>query len=197
MPAVRYYAALFMLMFLPGGLLYWFSIHPFIGFWRRVGWRTSIAIHYTCIALLAGGICLARRPLLSVEYGERLPLAIAGGALLAASIALRFVVSAKLKKRILMGVPELAPDSHGVPLLTDGVYAHLRHPRYVQIAVALVGGALFANYLAAYVTCAASLVILRLIVPLEERELRQRFGRAYDHYCARTPRFIPNFWARR
>ena len=197
MPAVRYYLALFLPMFFPGGMLYWFSVHPFIGFWRRIGLHAALAVNGALIALVAAAVYLARRPLLSIEYGDRLPLAIAGGALLAASIALRFVVSAKLKKRILMGVPELAPDSHGVPLLTDGVYAHLRHPRYVQIAVALVGGALFANYLAAYVTCAASLVILRLIVPLEERELRQRFGRAYDHYCARTPRFIPNFWARR
>ena len=197
MPAVRYYAALLLLMFVPGGLLYWFSVHPFIGFWRRVGLRAALAVHGVLIAVVAGAVCLARRPLLSVEYGDHLPLAIAGCALVAASIAMRAVVSARLTERTLMGLPELAPDSHGVPLLTDGVYTHLRHPRYVQIAVALVGGALFANYLAAYVTCAAGLVILRLIVSLEERELRQRFGQAYDHYCARTPRFIPNFWARR
>ena len=106
------------------------------------------------------------------------------------------VVSSRLTKRILMGIPELAPDRHGVPLITDGIYARLRHPRYVQVAMAFLGWALLTNYLAAYVGCAAGLVMLRLIVPLEERELRQRFGKAYDEYCARTPRFIPSFSAK-
>jgi protein-S-isoprenylcysteine O-methyltransferase Ste14 len=197
MPAVRYYLALFLLMFFPGGMLYWFSVHPFIGFWRRIGLHAALAVNGALIALVAAAVYLARRPLLSIEYGDRLPLAIAGGALLAASVAMRAVVTSRLTKKILMGLPELAPGSHGVPLITDGIYARLRHPRYTQVAVALLGGALLMNYLAAYVTCAAGLVALRLIVPIEERELRQRFGQAYDEYCARTPRFIPSFSARR
>jgi protein-S-isoprenylcysteine O-methyltransferase Ste14 len=155
--------------------------------------RAVCAAHGALVAVVAVAVYLARRPLFSIEYGDRLPLAIAGGALLAASVALRLVVSTRLTKRILIGVPELAPGRHGVPLITDGIYARLRHPRYVQIAVALLGWALFTNYLAAYVACAAGLVTLRLIVALEERELRQRFGQAYDEYCARTPRFIPRF----
>jgi protein-S-isoprenylcysteine O-methyltransferase Ste14 len=184
-------------MFFPGGMLYWFSVHPFIGFWRRIGLHAALAVNGALIALVAAAVYLARRPLLSIEYGDRLPLAIAGGALLAASVAMRAVVTSRLTKKILMGLPELAPGSHGVPLITDGIYARLRHPRYTQVAVALLGGALLMNYLAAYVTCAAGLVALRLIVPIEERELRQRFGQAYDEYCARTPRFIPSFSARR
>ena len=193
MPVMRYYLALFLLMFFPGGMLYWFSVHPFIGFWRRIGLHAALAVNGALIALVAAAVYLARRPLLSIEYGDRLPLAIAGGALLAASVAMRAVVTSRLTKKILMGLPELAPESHGVPLLTDGIYARLRHPRYAQVAVALLGGALLMNYLAAYVTCAAGLVALRLIVPIEERELRQRFGQAYDEYCARTPRFVPRF----
>jgi protein-S-isoprenylcysteine O-methyltransferase Ste14 len=171
-------------------------VHPFIGFWRRIGLHAALAVNGALIALVATAAWLARRPLLSVEYGDHPPLAIAGGALMAASVALRTVVSSRLTKRILMGFPELAPDSHGVPLLTDGIYARLRHPRYVQVAVALLGGALLINYLAAYVECAAGLIALRIVVSLEERELRQRFGQAYDEYCARTPRFIPSFSAR-
>jgi len=194
---MRYYLALFLLMFFPGGMLYWFSVHPFIGFWRRIGLHAALAVNGALIALVAAAVYLARRPLLSIEYGDRLPLAIAGGALLAASVAMRAVVTSRLTKKILMGLPELAPESHGVPLLTDGIYARLRHPRYAQVAVALLGGALLMNYLAAYVACAAGLAALRLIVVLEERELRQRFGKAYDEYCARTPRFIPSFSAGR
>jgi protein-S-isoprenylcysteine O-methyltransferase Ste14 len=184
-------------MFFPGGILYWFSVHPFIGFWRRIGLHAALAVNYTLIGLVAAMAWLARRPLLSIEYGDHPPLAITGGALIAASVAMRFVVSSRLTKKTLMGLPELAPGSHGVPLLTGGIYARLRHPRYVQVAVALLGGALLIDYLAAYVECAAGLIALRLIVSLEERELRQRFGQAYDEYCARTPRFIPSFSTRR
>jgi protein-S-isoprenylcysteine O-methyltransferase Ste14 len=55
----------------------------------------------------------------------------------------------------------------------------------------LLGYALIANYLAIYLLfpiCAASLY---LIVLLEERELRDRFGAAYQAYARRVPRFIP------
>jgi len=30
-----------------------------------------------------------------------------------------------------------------------------------------------------------------LIVQLEERELRERFGTEYEAYCRRVPRFVP------
>jgi len=39
---------------------------------------------------------------------------------------------------------------------------------------------------------AAALPLLWLTVILEERELRQRFGAAYDGYCQRVPRFRPH-----
>ena len=57
--------------------------------------------------------------------------------------------------------------------------------------LALVGWALFANYLGLYLITALTMAALYLIVLLEERELRERFGPAYADYSARVPRFIP------
>jgi protein-S-isoprenylcysteine O-methyltransferase Ste14 len=51
--------------------------------------------------------------------------------------------------------------------------------------------ALFTNYLAAYVLFAVSLVLVRIIIWMEEKELRARFGEEYEDYCARVPRLIP------
>ena len=59
----------------------------------------------------------------------------------------------------------------------------------VQVALALLGYALIANYLAGYLVFAAWLVVMYPLVLLEERELRERFGEAYDAYCHQAPRF--------
>jgi protein-S-isoprenylcysteine O-methyltransferase Ste14 len=56
-----------------------------------------------------------------------------------------------------------------------------------------LGSALIANYLALYLVVALWLPGLYFIVLLEEKELRDRFGPAYDEYCRRVPRFIPRF----
>jgi protein-S-isoprenylcysteine O-methyltransferase Ste14 len=96
-----------------------------------------------------------------------------------------------LKKRTLIGVPELAPEARGIPMMVEGVYARHRHPRYLQLILVTGGLALFANYLAAYVAFAMTLAVILIIIPMEERELRQRFGQEYADYCARTPRLIP------
>jgi len=55
----------------------------------------------------------------------------------------------------------------------------------------LAGFALLANYLALYLVLAVGGLGIWLIVILEEKELRERFGPAYDDYCRRVPRFIP------
>jgi protein-S-isoprenylcysteine O-methyltransferase Ste14 len=54
-----------------------------------------------------------------------------------------------------------------------------------------VAVALFANYLAVYVLALVLVPALYLVVVLEERELRERFGEDYVTYSQRVPRFIP------
>ena len=51
--------------------------------------------------------------------------------------------------------------------------------------------ALFTNYLAIYVLALAIIPALYLVVVLEEKELRDRFGLEYAAYSERVPRFIP------
>src|ERR1035441_9352824 len=69
MDRVRYGLALLLLMMMPGALLYWFSIHPFVRFWRGVGVRATVTIHHIMIAAVGCGMYLLRGRLLSVEYG--------------------------------------------------------------------------------------------------------------------------------
>ncbi|HWP00391.1 MAG TPA: isoprenylcysteine carboxylmethyltransferase family protein [Methylococcus sp.] len=88
-------------------------------------------------------------------------------------------------------MPELAPARYPQRLLTEGPYARIRHPRYVQFMLALLGYALIANYLTVYAVVLVWLAGLYGIVVLEEKELRARFGEEYIEYARRVPRFIP------
>jgi len=193
MNAARYWVALFLVAYIPGIFLYWFSVHPFVRFWRRVGARRTMAIHSALMLLLAAAIFMVRRPLLAVEFGTKPVLIAVAIPLFAICVAGRVVLSKQLKNRILAGLPELAPEAYGSRLLTEGAYARIRHPRYAQVVVLMLAFALFTNYLATYVLF---LLVAAAIFPLtriEERELRERFGAEYEAYCARVPRFIPKF----
>jgi len=55
----------------------------------------------------------------------------------------------------------------------------------------LVTLSLFCNYLAVWILLALFVPAIYGVVLLEERELKQRFGRQYEQYCRDVPRFVP------
>jgi protein-S-isoprenylcysteine O-methyltransferase Ste14 len=75
--------------------------------------------------------------------------------------------------------------------LTEGIYGRVRHPRYLQFLLSVAACAFACNYLAIYVLLVTLVAAVFLLVAIEERELRDRFGAEYEVYCARVPRFIP------
>jgi protein-S-isoprenylcysteine O-methyltransferase Ste14 len=191
LPAVRYALAVLLAITLPPAILYWFLIHPFIGFWRRRGLRTTLAFLIVFYLGLTLALIPFRKVLVGRDLGTSLPL-------IAAALPLMVITGVVARKRrrhltfrILAGLPEMAPDTHGIGLLREGIYARIRHPRYLEFILGLTGWTLFANYAGLYVMSAITIVLLLVIVEIEERELRQRFGSEYDEYCARVPRFIP------
>ena len=191
MDRVRYWVALGEVMMVPGALLYWFSIHPFVRFWRGVGARVTVTLHLLMIFVVGYGMYLLRGRLLAVEYGTRPVLIAISVPVLIASFVLKRALARHLKMRILIGMPELAGESSTQRMLCEGIYSRIRHPRYLEVFLALIFFALFTNYLASYVILVASIPALLAIIYIEERELRDRFGEEYVRYCARVPRFWP------
>ena len=191
MNTFRHVLTLLMLMFMPGAVLFWFLVHPFIRFWRRLGLRRALAIYYTLMVAFVAGVFLLRKTLLAVDFGTNPVLIAVAVPMLAASIVLRRKISRHLRFSTLGGLPELAPESHPQPLLTEGIYSRIRHPRYVEALLVMASLALIANNLASYVNWIIGIPSVLLIVRIEERELRDRFGAEYDAYCARVPRFVP------
>ena len=180
-----------MLMFMPGAVLFWFLVHPFIRFWRRLGLRRALAIYYTLMAAFVAGVFLLRKTLLAVDFGTNPVLIAVAVPMLAASIVLRRKISRHLRFTTLGGLPEIAPDRYNQRLLTEGIYSRIRHPRYLEVLLVMASLALIANNLASYVNWIIGIPSVLLIVRIEERELRDRFGAEYDAYCARVPRFVP------
>ncbi len=196
MDSFRYYVALITIASTPGICLYWFSIHPFVNFWRQVGPRLTVAIHMGLIVLLAVGVFLLREPILKVEYGTNPILVGTATVLFAVTMILRIHIYRVFNNHLLAGLPELAPEAYQSHLVTKGIYARIRHPRYVQMVLFALMAALLANYLAVYVVAAISGPGVYLLVAIEEKELRARFGEEYLRYAERVPRFLPRLQRR-
>jgi len=193
MDAFRYSIALIFLLVLPPLLMFWIVVHPLINFWRKLGLRLTYTILITAMAAAAAILFLLRKSLLATDYGTSLPLLIAGTLCLGVSIYLRLQIRKKFSFAQIAGVPEIDPQGHPGELLTTGIYSHIRHPRYVQVMLGLAAGSLMANHLGSYVATALWLPGLWVIISLEEKELCQRFGAAYEEYRRKVPAFISGF----
>lgn len=192
MDTFRYILAVLLVVGLPPGLTWWFAVHPFVGFWRKLGARTTMVVMVMFFAVTVAGLALIRDRLLGPDLGLQWPLFGLG----VVSCAVAAFIGWKRKKfltlSILAGVPEVQTDVEKRGRLLDkGPYAVVRHPRYVEIVFATFGYAAITNYLGCWIVAFLTIPAVHLIVILEERELIDRFGDAYREYAARVPRYIP------
>lgn len=85
--------------------------------------------------------------------------------------------------------------AHG-GLVTDGIYAYVRHPQYTGLLLVIVG---FLVQWPTILTVLMAPILLYAYVYLariEERRAEAEFGGAYDEYVRKTPAFFPplNQW---
>lgn len=189
--AARYIFAFLVLATYPPSLLLWLAIHPFAGFWRKLGPGWTYGVLSVPVAGYMAGVWVFRDHLLVTEWGNHAIMLCLAAVCLAAAMYLSRERRKYLNFRVLSGVPELSKEQYPGTLLTDGIYARIRNPRYVEVFFWVSGYALIANYVLAYVVVVMSIPVMYLVVLLEERELRERFGATYDDYCRRVPRFLP------
>lgn len=191
MDTARYVVGVLLVVGIPPALAWWFVVHPFVSFWRRVGARRAITI--VAVTAIAGvvGLFVIRDTLLMTDLGTHAPLVVLAAILLAVTAWIAILRKRHLTFRILVGLPELKDDDEPGELVDQGIYAHIRHPRYVEVVLGTWAYALFANYLGAYLVAASAVPSIHLIVVLEERELVERFGARYEEYRARVPRYVP------
>ena len=93
---------------------------------------------------------------------------------------------------VIMGMPEVI-KSAPARLVTTGPYTVVRHPTYLSHSLMLLG-IFFVTGITALgiVTLLDTCIVNVIVIPLEEKELRHRFGNAYEEYCKKVPsRFLP------
>lgn len=188
----RYDVALVIVVSFPGAVLFWLTIHPFVAQWRRVGYWLAYALALGEVIASALILYSLRARLMSVEFGTNDVLIGVAVPIFFLAGVVAYARAKQLKIKTLIGLPELAPDEYPGKLLTEGVYARVRHPRYLEATLGILSWALFANYLATYVVLLFWLVaLLCVLIPLEERELLNRFGAEYKEYRRRVPMIVP------
>jgi len=191
MDTARYVIAVLTVVTVPPAIFYWIIGHPLAAFWRRVGPLVTYSVLLGTMALGCWGIWLLRDPIFAIEFGTNWALVWAAAVAYVAAFAVQFRIRRQLTFKVLIGLPEFAPDRSPGNLMTTGLYARVRHPRYVAVILGVLAAAMFANYLAGYVCLVLSWLGILLVVRLEERELLERFGEPYARYRESVPAFVP------
>jgi protein-S-isoprenylcysteine O-methyltransferase Ste14 len=170
--------------------IYWLVMHGGIAYWRTLDrgrlpyWLAAGA------AWGAGGWLLYRylRPQLFIA-GDRPAWAVVAGALLMlCDVAIFAVAESELGGRRLVGQAELSAKGE---LAVKGLYAHVRHPRYLGMMLGVLGACILAGSQRLWIVALAWWIAALAIIRIEERELRQRFGAAYASYAQRVPMLVP------
>lgn len=180
-------AAIIFFLQLPNPL-FWLIVHPRVRYWRnhvRVAYVTALAVAWgivTSFLFAFHAVIFTHKRPNDLQTG-------AGLLLIALDLWLLGLVRRELGGSRLIGKPELSGNGE---IARSGVYSYIRHPRYAGMVASVLGACLLAATRVMWGITAIWLLLVVLVIGLEERELRLRFGSAYADYCRRVPRFIPS-----
>jgi protein-S-isoprenylcysteine O-methyltransferase Ste14 len=166
--------------------LYWLILHTRVFFWRR-----HIRAAFPVAVLAAWGM------IDSLLYGFRLELfrrdgsfflALVGMVLIAFDVFTFSTSEAVLGGRRIVGHSELAGSRE---LIARGLYARVRHPRYLGMMSGVLGACLAVALPPLWAASILWLVLALLAIRAEEHELHTRLGPAYAAYAEHVPALLP------
>jgi len=194
---------LFVVSFYGGMFIIALVTYPMLSFWRSWLKRRGLFAWYLMeVGGLWGGTTLVLI-LLSVwwlrwSWSGTSSLQVLGCVLFVGSAVAGTWALAKMGWARLLLAGALFPsgagaEENGVPqrMVVEGPYRYVRNPLYDGDFCLIVGAALLTRSWALVLVAAFYLAQLALQLPLEERELRERFGAPYRRYCELVPRFVP------
>lgn len=179
------------LMFWPVIPLFWIPVHFATGFFRRLGLLTYLmpAVTWFPLAYL---IYINRMSFLNHRIDFPPLLNIGGFLLLIAGTLLQLWTIRLLGGLGIIGVPELSSmiNKH---MVIRGPFSIVRHPTYLSHTLIFSGVFFITGVMAVGVVTLADFIIVNaVLIPLEEKELANRFGEEYKSYKRKVPaRFFP------
>ena len=162
--------------------------YPMLSFWR--GWLRRRGLIAWCLVEVGGLwgtttlVLLVLSPWwLRWNWNGALPLEVLGGVVLIGSVVVGTWAVAKMGWARLLFAGALFPsgavaEENDVPqrLVVEGPYRYVRNPLYDTDLCLILGAALLTRSWALVLLGALYLARLAIQLPLEERELRERFG---------------------
>lgn len=170
--------------------LFWLFVHPFTTYWRKR--RRSpfrVLAPMWMLMWIAAWIATAHwRLTLLYDHAWTWVLIVPLW-----SVSLSMYTSALRSFSIhrIIGTHEIVEPKKTDELVTTGIHARVRHPLYFGHLCTLLGWTLGAGTVACFTLLAFAIVTGAIMIPMEERELRTRFGSAYDDYARQVPALLP------
>ncbi len=179
------------LLLWPAIPLFWIPVHCFPRFFRRLGFFTYLLPFVTWLpaALFTFGL---RNILLAHRIALPTVVNVLGTLLLILGACLQIWTLVLLSLPGIMGMPEVTGTVPG-RLVMIGPFAVIRHPTYLSHTLMLLGLFLWTGVtVLGIVTLIDLFMVNSMVIPLEERELAERFGNEYEEYRRKVPsRFLP------
>ena len=167
--------------------LFWFAIHPFADFWRRMH-RSPYLLLLPLWAAIISALAWATWPWHSERLYSWPWMWLPAALLMFLGLRTYTRIRSGFGTRKLSGETELRPLEHQQELVTTGLHARMRHPIYVAHLLNLAGWSLGSGLMVSFALLAISaLGTFPLMIWIEEQELEKRFGQRFRDYKARVP----------
>src|SRR3972149_9038054 len=172
--------------------LFWIPVHGLSRIFKRLGLLTY-AIPLISWLPFAYFIYSIRNFILPFKIELPFLLNISGIPLLILGTLLHVWTGKLLGLWGLIGLPEVSKRIEG-NLVTKGPFSVVRHPTYLAHTLIFSGVFLITGAVTVgIITFIDFLLVYALIIPLEEKELLNRFGKDYNLYKEQVPKLFPRF----
>lgn len=175
--------------------VFWLIFHSRIQFWRRIGNRAFLVALPVWI-VLGGAVVMMRGMILAQRIDRNALTWIFGASLIVLAVWMNRQVHRVFSLRRLAGLPEIHRERPNGGVVRGGIYARVRHPRYMGFILTFLGLALVTGAVGIFLLAFVTILLYLIVAPLEERELRDSYGAEYDAYARAVPRFLPYLWPR-
>jgi protein-S-isoprenylcysteine O-methyltransferase Ste14 len=170
--------------------LFWIPVHAF----RRISRKLGVLTYLIPLLLwlpAAYLIYVYKDFLLLYRIGLPDMVNISGRVLFIIGLGLQLWTVKLLGLPAIMGLPELTPRVKG-RLVKEGAFSIVRHPTYLSHTIMFGGIFFLTEVISVGIVLVLDFILVHaVIIPLEDKELSERFGDEYREYKKKVPSFFP------